>query len=45
MWNLKNLGLVFVALILVAGLAILYAKTETIDLREPNKIASVLREL
>lgn len=45
MWNLKNLGLALVALLLVAGLAILYAKTETIDLREPNKIASVLREL
>jgi hypothetical protein len=44
-WNLKNLGLVLLALSLVSGLAILYAKTETIDLREPNEIASVLREL
>ncbi len=30
---------------LVGGLAILYAKTESIDLREPNEIASLLREL
>lgn len=43
--NPQNLGLALLALILVAGLAILYAKTETIDLREPNQIASLLREL
>jgi len=45
MLSLKNLGLLMLALVLVAGLAILYAKTETIDLREPNNIASLLREL
>ncbi len=43
--NPKNLGLAVLALILVAGLAVLYAKTEAIDLREPNEIASLLREL
>ncbi len=43
--NPQNLGLTVLALILVAGLAILYAKTETIDLRGPNEIASLLREL
>jgi signal transduction histidine kinase len=40
-----QVGLALLALILVAGLAILYAKTETIDLRGPNEIASLLREL
>jgi signal transduction histidine kinase len=44
-FNPQNLGLALLALILVAGLAILYAKTETIDLRGPNEIASLLREL
>ncbi|UCD67475.1 MAG: hypothetical protein JSW48_11615 [Betaproteobacteria bacterium] len=43
--NPRNLGLAVLALVLVAGLAILYAKTETIDLRGPNEIASQLREL
>ncbi|UCH48419.1 MAG: hypothetical protein JSU95_00955 [Betaproteobacteria bacterium] len=43
--NSKNLGLAVLALMLVVGLAVLYAKTETIDLRGPNEIASVLREL
>lgn len=43
--TLKNFGLLLLALALVAGLAILYAKTETIDLRDPNKIAGLLREL
>ncbi len=33
------------AFALVGGLAVLYAKTESIDLREPNEIASLLREL
>jgi signal transduction histidine kinase len=37
--------LVLLAFALVGGLAILYAKTESIDLREPNEIASLLREL
>ena len=41
----RNLGLALLALILVAGLGVLYAKTETIDLRGPNEIASLLREL
>ncbi|MGD2139825.1 MAG: histidine kinase dimerization/phospho-acceptor domain-containing protein, partial [Burkholderiales bacterium] len=45
MFNPRNFGLILLALLLVAGLAILYAKTEAIDLREPNQIASVLREL
>ena len=41
----RNIGLFLLAFTLVGGLAILYAKTETIDLRDPNKIASLLREL
>ena len=43
--SFRNLGVVLLALVLVGGLAILYAKTEAIDLREPNQIASLLREL
>lgn len=45
MKSMKNLGFVLVAMLLVAGLAVLYAKTETIDLREPNRIAGSLRDL
>jgi len=43
--NSRSLRLVLLAFALVGGLAILYAKTESIDLREPNEIASLLREL
>ncbi len=41
----RNLGWVLLGAALVGGLAILYAKTESIDLREPNRIAGLLREL
>ena len=41
----RNLGWVLAGLVLVGGLAVLYAKTESIDLREPNRIAGLLREL
>jgi two-component system NtrC family sensor kinase len=43
--NFQSLGWVLLAFTLIGGLAVLYAKTESIDLREPNEISSLLREL
>ena len=43
--SFRNLRWLLLGFSLVGGLAILYAKTESIDLREPNRIASLLREL